>query len=137
MQKVILLSGKNKCNMRQISIVILLVTLICSCKNGLFDGKPDIVIELINNSDDTLKNVHLSTTEKVNSAIIEVIYPTQKKTISFSMANNRTDGSYTLSYTKDSNKMDSLKTGYYTNGFPMNKKISYQIENDTTIVSFD
>ncbi len=123
--------------MRHLLFIILLAWFTASCENRLFQGKPDIVIEVFNNSSDTLRNIQLTTSEEVAVVVINQLLATQKKTVTLSMYKNKTDGSFKILYTKNNNEIDSLTAGYYTNGYPLNKKISYQIETDTLLVKFD
>ncbi len=116
-------------------IVLLLVPFVfSSCfvfkKNG-------IQVAIQNNTDAPITQVHFSTTENLETIVIERI-ETQETVIEFlSMKKNETDGAYTLEFVDGNAEKQTKTVGYYTNGTPIENWIDIVITKDSTFIRFD
>lgn len=48
----------------------------------------------------------------------------------------KSDGSYTLTFKRESEKKEIVSGGYYTNGGSLNQKVIFEIKNDTVLLTF-
>ncbi|MBT8245147.1 hypothetical protein [Winogradskyella sp.] len=93
----------------------------------------DIIIE--NKTNSTLKNITITTSEMVRTIYVDSIDKEKSLTKFLSMKNNKTDGTYIISY-EINDITKQVKNGYYTNGGSLNSSIKFIIEKDTTLVKF-
>ena len=96
-----------------------------------------IEIKVKNKSNSTIANVEFTTTERIEIINIEKLEPNKSKTEFLSMKNNKTDGAYSLTFTRANGKEELISCGYYSNGGSLDHWVDFEIENDTTIVKFD
>jgi len=119
--------------MKKLIALILLLTL-SSC---YFYKKNGIEVKIKNNSNEPITNVEFTTTEKVDILEFDKIEPNQTVTEFLSMNKNKSDGAYSLTFTRANGKTEMSGGGYYTNGSSLDHRMDFIVENDTTIVKFD
>ena len=95
-----------------------------------------IEMEIKNNSNETITNVEFTTTEPLEVIEIDKIEPNQTVTEFLSMKKNKSDGGYSLTFTRKNGKIENSGGGYYTNGGSLDRWIKFEVENDTTKVKF-
>ena len=119
--------------MKKLLGIILIITL-----NSCFFYKKDgIEMKIKNDSSEPITNVEFTTTEKLDVIKIDRIEPNESVTEFLSMRKNKSDGAYSLTFTRASGKNEISGGGYYTNGGSLDHWVDFIIENDTTIVKFD
>ena len=119
--------------MKKLLALILVLTL-----NSCFFYKKDgIEMKIKNDSSQPITNVEFTTTEKLEVIKIDRIEPNESTTEFLSMRKNKTDGAYSLTFTRASGKKEISGGGYYTNGGSLDHWVDFIVENDTTIVKFD
>lgn len=119
--------------MRKLLSLILILNL-SSCT---FYKKDGIEAHIKNNSDQTIRNIEFTTSEKVKSIKIDSIEPNKSVREFLSMSMNKSDGSYTLTFNRKNGKIETRGGGYYTNGSSLDHWVDFIVENDTIIVKFD
>lgn len=112
---------------------LLILILFNSC--NLIQEK-GIDFKIINNSDSQISNVKISTSENLDSITFEEIVPKDYREDFLSMKQNKVDGHYTLSYTRQDDTTVNENHGYYTNGGSLESWICFEIQNDTTLVKY-
>jgi hypothetical protein len=116
---------------------LLALTLILSLNSCFFYKKDGIEMKIKNNSSEPITNVEFTTTEKLEVIKIDRIEPNKSVTEFLSMRKNKSDGAYSLTFTRASGKKEISGGGYYTNGGSLDHWVDFIIENDTIIVKFD
>ena len=96
-----------------------------------------IEMKIKNDSSEPITNVEFTTTEKLDVIKIDRIEPNESVTEFLSMRKNKTDGAYSLTFTRANGKKEISGGGYYTNGGSLDHWVDFIVENDTTIVKFD
>lgn len=96
-----------------------------------------IEMKIKNVSSEPITNVEFTTTEKLDVIRIDRIEPNESVTEFLSMRKNKTDGAYSLTFTRADGKKEISGGGYYTNGGSLDHWVDFKVENDTTIVKFD
>lgn len=94
-------------------------------------------MKIKNDSSEPITNVEFTTTEKLEVIKIDRIEPNESVTEFLSMRKNKTDGAYSLTFTRENGKKEINRGGYYTNGGSLDHWVDFIVENDTTIVKFD
>ena len=117
--------------MKKLSASFLLLSLI-SCS---FSGT-GIKVEIINNSDERISDIEFTTSEHLEVVQLKAMSPKETVTEFLSMKKNEVDGNYILTFNRANGENEIMQAGYYSNGTPLNKKISYTIEKDSTSVEF-
>ncbi|RKD85997.1 hypothetical protein [Mangrovibacterium diazotrophicum] len=84
----------------------------------------------------TITDVRLSTSERLEVAEFDSIRAGEQLSGFLSMKANAGDGQYVLEFTRADGKMERLGAGYYTNGGPLDRLVTFKIKPDTTLVSF-
>ena len=114
-----------------IAILIILTLNSCSMfeENGI-----ELVIE--NNSKKPITEVEFTTSERLEVIKIDRIESNESVTEFLSMAENKSDGFYWLTFTRFDGKKEISGGGYYTNGAPIDKWVKYEIKSDTTFSKF-
>lgn len=115
-------------------IAIALMLTLNSC--FLFKGN-GIEVKITNNSGELITKVEITTTEKLDVIKIDKIEPKESVIEFLSMRNNKSDGAYSLTFTRANGKKEKSGGGYYTNGGSLDHWVDFTIENDTTIIKFD
>lgn len=115
---------------------LLLLTLLAVISSCFLFQEKGIVFKIENTSDTTIINVKVSTSENLDSITFDNIVPNDYREDFLSMGNNKTDGSYTLSYTREDGSAVEENKGYYTNGGVMESWVRFEITNDSTLVKF-
>jgi hypothetical protein len=114
--------------MKKIFLIFNVVLILNSCflfkENGI-----DVLIN--NNSEKSISNVIVTTSENLNSVDIIHIGPGENAKDFLSMKNNQSDGSYILEFTRQNGKKETIGAGYYTNGGSLNSLITFEIDKDT------
>lgn len=94
---------------------------------------PDkVVVELQNDSAESLRNIKITTTEELNSISFTELPKGDVKNTELQVEKNRADGQYVLEFDKSGAHYKYL-SGYYSNGFFFEKKIKWIVKNDTII----
>ena len=94
-------------------------------------------MKIKNDSSEPITNVEFTTTERLELIKIDRIEPNKSVTEFLSMRKNKSDGAYTLTFTRASGKKEISGGGYYTNGGSLDHWVEFIVGNDTTIVKFD
>lgn len=119
--------------MKKILFGILILTL-NSCH---FIGKGDgIKFTIKNKSDFPIANVRFKTSENLVELKIDKINPNESVSDFLSMKKNKSDGGYALEFTRMNGKKESKGYGYYTNGRALDRRIEFEIKDDTIISKF-
>ncbi|AZQ57867.1 hypothetical protein EJ994_03250 [Maribacter sp. MJ134] len=118
--------------MKKLLLLSLLITL-SSC--FLFQDK-GIVFKIENTSDYPVTNIKISTSEHLDSITFDEIAPKDYREDFLSMKNNKSDGHYTLSFTREDGTTVNENHGYYTHGGSLENWIHFEIQNDTTVVRY-
>ena len=116
---------------------LLALTLILTLNSCFFYKKDGIEMKIINATSEPITNVEFTTTEKLEVIKIDRIEPNESVTEFLSMRKNKSDGAYSLTFTRASGKKEISGGGYYTNGGSLDHGVDFIVENDTTIVKFD
>lgn len=116
---------------------ILGIALILTLNSCIFYKKDGIEMKIKNDSSEPITNVEFTTTEKVNMIKIDRIEPNESVNEFLLMRKNKSDGAYSLTFTRASGKKEVSGGGYYTNGGSLEHWVEFIVENDTTIVKFD
>lgn len=116
---------------------LLVFTLILTLSACAFYKKDGIEMKIKNYSSEPITNVEFTTTEKLEVIKIDRIEPNESVTEFLSMRKNKSDGAYSLTFTRASGKKEISGGGYYTNGGSLDNWVDFIVENDTTIVKFD
>ncbi len=96
-----------------------------------------IEVKIKNNSSKPITNIEFTTTERIEIVKIDRIEPNKSATEFLSMKSNKTDGGYSLTFTRENGKKEISGGGYYTNGGSLDHWVDFEVENDTIIVKFD
>ncbi len=94
-------------------------------------------MKIKNYSGEPIANVEFATTEKLDVLKIHQIEPYESVTEFLSMRNNKSDGAYSLTFTRANGKKEISIAGYYTNGGSLNHRVDVIVKNDTTNMKFD
>ena len=113
---------------------IILILILNSC---FFYKKDGIEMKIKNDSSEPITNVEFTTTEKLDVIKIDRIEPNESVTEFLSMRKNKSDGAYSLTFTRVSGKNEISGGGYYTNGGSLDHWVDFIVESDTIIVKFD
>ncbi|MFK7781802.1 hypothetical protein [Psychroserpens sp.] len=116
---------------------LLALTLILSLNSCFFYKKDGIEMKIKNDSSEPITNVEFTTTEKLEVIKIDRIEPNKSVTEFLSMRKNKSDGAYSLTFTRATGKKEISGGGYYTNGGSLDHWVDFIVENDTIIVKFD
>jgi len=125
------LKMKTKMKLKLTPLIILLLffaTFSCAKSNGI-----DVIIN--NKSNYTVTNVSITTSEHVETKIIDSIRPNEEVTTYLALEKNKTDGAYIITFEMNS-QTTKVKDGYYTNGVSLNDWMKLHIENDRHKVKF-
>ena len=95
-----------------------------------------IEMKIHNNSDESISNVEFTTTEKLESIKIREIGPNSSVWAFLPMKKNKSDGAYSLTFTRSNGKKETSGGGYYTNGGSLDDWVDFKVENDTILVKF-
>ncbi len=115
------------------AISILLILILNSC---FIESENGIKVEIKNNSDTPITNVEFTTSE--NLEVIRFDKIESKETVNefLSMKKNQSDGAYSLTFTRTSEKKEVSSNGYYTNGGSLDKWVKYTVGVDSISVVF-
>ena len=116
---------------------LLALTLILTLNSCFFYKKDGIEMKIQNDSSEPITNVEFTTTERLELIKIDRIEPNESVTEFLSMRKNKSDGAYSLTFTRASGKKEISGGGYYTNGSSLDHWVDFIVENDTIIVKFD
>lgn len=114
--------------------VIILVLSLSSCFKHKEKG---IDFEIKNESELTIKEIKFYTSEKTTIAEFHKIEPNESTTSFLAMKNNQSDGGYVLEFTRSDGQKEISSNGYYTNGSPLDRKISLVVKKDTILWRFN
>lgn len=110
---------------------LLILPLLFSCDLIKENG---INYKIVNNSNSTINDIVISTSEKVDSSVIKSIAPNKSAKGFLIMKNAHTDGSYTLTFNHADGSKEYALGGYYTNGIALNSWIRFEIQTDTVLI---
>ena len=113
---------------------IIIILSLNSCSMFKKDG---IEMKIKNESNQPITNVEFTTSEKLEVIKIDRIEPNKSVTEFLSMRKNKTDGSYSLTFTRANGKKEISGGGYYTKGGSLDHWVDFIVKNDTAIVKFD
>ncbi|WP_299716666.1 hypothetical protein [uncultured Tenacibaculum sp.] len=113
------------------------IVLILTLNSCIFYKKDGIEMKIKNDSSEPITNVEFTTTEKVNMIKIDRIEPNESVTEFLSMRKNKSDGAYSLTFTRASGKKEVSSGGYYTNGGSLDHWVEFIVKNETEIIKFD
>jgi len=116
---------------------LIAITLILTLNSCYLFKKDGIEVQIKNNSSEPITHVEFTTSEKLEIIEIDKIEPNETVTEFLSMRKNKSDGAYSLSFTRTSGKKEIRGDGYYTNGGSLDHWVDFIVENDTIIVKFD
>ncbi len=116
---------------------LLALTLILTLNSCFFYKKDGIEMKIKNDSSEPITNVEFTSTEKLEVIKIDRIEPNKSVTEFLSMRKNKSDGAYSLTFTRASGKKEITGGGYYTNGGSLDHWVDFIVENDTVTVKFD
>lgn|SRR5690554_2537801 len=114
--------------MKKLLIGIIVLTLASCAKFNL-----GVEVKVNNNSDFTVTDITFSTSEKLENIEFESIEPNKSVKGFLSMKENKVDGHYIISFTRENGVIESEKLGYYSNGITFENLIEIDIENDSVI----
>ena len=114
--------------MKKIILGILILTLSSCHYLGKGNG---IDFEIKNNSKETITDIKIYTSEKIEVVSVEKIEPNKSISDFLSMKENKTDGEYHIEFKRKNGSTQNSKGGYYTNGVALNSWIEFDIRNDT------
>lgn|SRR5690554_3260278 len=118
--------------MKKSFLVLCLIFILVSCNSG----KNGIDVEIKNSSEVPVNDAVFFTFGN-SKLFFDKIEPNQKITKFFDMTDTpKSDGSYTLTFTDKNGKKQLIGGGYYTNGGSLDRKVIYEITNDTVLVEF-
>jgi hypothetical protein len=103
----------------------------------VFYKKDGIEMKIKNESSEPITNVEFTTTEKLDVIRIDRNEPNESVTEFLSMRKNKTDGAYSLTFTRANGKKEISGGGYYMNGSSLDHWVDFIVEKDTTLVKFD
>ena len=103
-----------------------------ACRNDQGKG---LAVSVDNNSEQTIYNLKITTSEHLSSLNYPVLKADQETDAFLDMEKNRIDGHYEISFTRKNGKIELINSGYYTNGGPLENQLDIEIQSDTTIVS--
>lgn len=117
----------------KILLFVFLTLALNSCNSSEDNG---IDVTITNFSSEPLANLEFTTTELLDSVRIDKVQVDKRVTGFLSMQRNKTDGAYSLTFTRADGKIENSISGYYSNGGPLNKRVEYKVENGTVLVEF-
>jgi hypothetical protein len=115
-------------------LAIMIILILNSCFMFKEDG---IEMKIKNDSSEPITNVEFTTSEKLEIIKIDRIEPNKSVTEFLSMRKNKTDGAYSMTFTRANRKKEISGGGYYTNGGSLDHWVAFIVKKDTTIVKFD
>ena len=118
--------------MRKLTVIILIFTF-SSCYLLKENG---IDVEIVNNSNSTVTNIKFTTSERLEFVEIEKIKPNEAISEFLSMKYNKSDGGYSIEFTRADGKKERSGGGYYTNGGSLDRWVKCEIQKDTTLIEF-
>lgn len=98
--------------------------------------KKGIQVNIENNSKQAITGLTVRTSEHFASANYPKIAAQSDANGFLDMGQNKTDGSYEITFTRKNGKKEVLNAGYYTNGGSLESQINIDIKPDTTIITF-
>jgi len=114
-------------------VIILIGLCLTSCILFTEDG---VDVEIVNNSDHPIHNIKFYTTEELTILTYDTIKVNQKVEEFLSMKKNKTDGGYVFECTRVNGEKIEDGGGYYTNGAEIERRVSIEVRNDTTMINF-
>ena len=117
--------------MKKLTLILLILTFF-SCNFG----KNGIIAEIKNSSEKTVRNVIFYSDENTKIEF-EKIEPNQTVKKFLDMTNNhKGDGAYGLIFERENGKKEQTPGGYYTNGGSLDRKVTFEIKNDSILMKF-
>ena len=110
------------------SILVIVSIGFVSCSIG-----PTLNFELQNKSSNSISKIRISPTGSQHVDTIEFFNDREIKYKLDMSGVSKTDGDYEISFERDG-KRESKRFGYYTNGYPINKKYSIEILDNQVVI---
>ncbi|MCK0159149.1 hypothetical protein [Allomuricauda sp. F6463D] len=95
-----------------------------------------IEFSIENQSDVIIESITFTTSERRAEKTFDSLQPKKSVFGILLMDQNKMDGSYVLEFTRVNGKKETHNVGYYTNGAPINRWVSFKIQNDTLLHLF-
>jgi len=95
-----------------------------------------IELEIKNHSSKPITEVEFTTSERLEVIKIDKIEPSESVKEFLSMAQNKSDGFYWLTFTRPDGKKEISGGGYYTKGEALDEWVKFEIKPDTTFSKF-
>ena len=114
-------------------MLLLSCLLAFSCKRHSEKG---IEFAIANRSGKPVAAVEVSAQIPEAAVYFDAIDADQLVTGFLSMEANTGDGSYTLRFTRSGKPEENLNAGYFTNGGPLDRRIEFEIQMDTVVVTY-
>nr|WP_321236227.1 hypothetical protein [uncultured Psychroserpens sp.] len=114
-------------------ILLLAISIVYSC--AFFDDN-GIDFTVKNASDGPISNLSFSTSEFIEKKTYKLLENDQHHSGFLSMKDNKSDGSYIVTFSRANGIRESINFGYYSNGICLNEWIAIDIKTDTVLTSF-
>lgn len=111
------------------TILLLLILTLNSC-HYIGNGN-GVDFEIKNNSDETITDIKIYTSEKIEIVSIEKIEHNKSVSNYLPMKENKSDGNYQIEFKLKNGSTKKSNGGYYTNGGALDSWIEFDIRNDT------
>ena len=116
--------------MKKLLLIIVILTL-----NSCFVFEENgIEVKIKNISSEPITDIEVTTSEKLDVIKIDRIEPNENVSEFLSMRENKTDGGYIVTFTRENGKTETRKDGYYTNGGSLDEWIEFNVKSDTVLV---
>ncbi|PCH77994.1 MAG: hypothetical protein COB98_01705 [Flavobacteriaceae bacterium] len=118
-------------NLKYLLLIVVVLSFI-SC--GFI--QPGIGYTIKNNGDESISNIKLYTSEKLEIVTVDDLSSKGQKIGFLSMKKNGSDGDYIIEFTRENGVVVKTNGGYYTNGRSLDQEVLIRIENDTVFMKF-
>ena len=115
---------------------LLAITIILTLNSCFMFNENGIEMEIKNDSSEPISNVEFTTSENLDVIKIDRIEPNESVTEFLSMRKNKSDGAYSLTFTRANGKKEMSGGGYYTNGGSLDRWVKFEVKSDTTFAKF-
>ena len=119
--------------MKPFFVLIVLLSIFTACNRRSSTG---ISVKVKNNSNAEIRGLRITTSEQLAAINTRSLKENEDLEGFLNMNDNRTDGSYVISFTRKNGKTERFSRGYYTNGGSLETNMQVEIKADTTLVSF-
>ena len=114
--------------MKSLIIIFILTISLSSCQTEI-----NAIFEITNNTENTIDSINIKSFDHGLNPIYLKLKPNESQTYSLNMSDlPKVDGDYLLTY--KTNKINSERFGYFTNGYPLEDRTEIKIQKDTIII---